>query len=116
MMRRKAKRIAAVVLAAAMMMSLAACGSADTSDTGESADIAAADEYENPTSENDGEPVYGGKATLYFMNLSTDYDPASPDFENYQFWYERLFEPDWTNTETNSSYLDESDIKIEYKF
>ena len=108
------KKYFALLLALAMCLSLlAGCGNTSSGETsnpvGSSIDQSP-DTSNGAVQTENSEPVYGGTATLYFMNLMTDYDPSAPDFENYMFWYERLFAPDWTITDDKYSYLDENNL------
>lgn len=100
------KRILSTLLAAALLVSLTACGNGQEepapSAPAPSQSVQTPVDSHPPESD---EPVYGGTAALYFMNLMNDYDPSAPDFENYQFWYERLFGPDWTIRGDKYSYL-----------
>lgn len=102
------KRFLSLLLIGAMTLGLAACGG-NTQSSGASADESS-NASGSATNTDTSEPTYGGTATLYFMNLMTDYDPSAPDFENYQFWYERLFGPDWTLTDDTYSYLNEDNL------
>ena len=61
----KAKKLLAILMALAMVISLAACGSSSSDDTSESADTASGD---TETAESDGEVVVGVYGTNYLVN------------------------------------------------
>lgn len=103
------KKTIALMLAAAMFVGLlAGCGSNGTPTGSSAPGVQNTGSVEPGTSDNPGDsaaandgPVYGGNVTMYFNNLQLNYDQAAVDFENYMFWYERLWAIDWTQTSNN---------------
>lgn len=96
------KKLVAILLALVMLFSLAACGNnaaTSSGSSGGSADQASGSQSEGTTEES-GEPVYGGSLTVTFPQLMSDYSQEAPDFATYTLWYEGLFGLDWSLTDT----------------
>lgn len=102
------KRLCAMLLAVAMMLSLAACGGGNTSESSapetgagtastETADGSAPAETGDtaPTVVDSGDPVYGGSATFLCTELNTVFDPALGESYTYDLWNETLWCMDW---------------------
>ena len=122
-MKIRTTKLVALVLALAMMLSLAACGgSAPASSAGQEApapeaeaaqasqaepaqpaasetESAAATQQEaepEPVIETIGQPVYGGSLTTSFASFYNDYDPAASDLRGYvSYFYDRLWTYAW---------------------
>ena len=85
------KRIFSALLAAAMVVSLAACGSTPASTGGSGA-----------TSGGDAAPASGGEVVVYSPNSDTEVNAVIPAFEaatgirvNYSPWAPATCWPDW---------------------
>lgn len=108
------KRLLALLLSCTIIFALAACNGNSGADTGStppptpsaSQPQSGAPNTPPPTQAPDGGPVYGGEATLFFTTISSDFDPAAPDFESYMLWYEHLFVLDWGKETTSNGFKD----------
>lgn len=113
------KKLTALLLALAMVLSLAACGSGASSSAAGSNETPSSstqsDEPATQPSETSGEPVYGGHATvLYGDQLLQYFDPAMGDNRTYALWLESLWAIDWganapdqaTSSYVNYKYMD----------
>ena len=95
------KKLAALILALCMLLSLAACGSSDAGNTTSSAGSATSQEgtgsdAAEPVVTNTSEPTYGGSMTmLYGDSLMQYFDPAMADNRTYGLWLESLWTIDW---------------------
>lgn len=106
---KKFRKALTALLAATMLLStLAACGGSNSSSTKSNAttDTGATDVSTASSTDSSGKPVYGGSASMYFKTISSDFDPAAPDFESYMLWYERLFVLDWSKTDSSNGFKD----------
>jgi peptide/nickel transport system substrate-binding protein len=111
------KKLVALVLALAMVLSLASCGSGSSSsgDTTEAAtdNTAAVAETGGDsaeavnTSSEDETPVSGGSMTVYCQEFYNNYDPSLADNRNYALWYERLWSPDWDSSREDYDWSSE---------
>ena len=120
------RKALALLLACVMIFALAACG-ANSAASDNSGASSADDQTANTTAnepapaDDDGaapavedsaeepataEPVYGGEATIFFTTISSDIDPAAPDFKSYMLWYEQLFVMDWGKEDTINGFKD----------
>ena len=93
------KRIVSILLAGAMVLSLAACGSSSATES--SGDVSADATAETAPDSlsgvvNDSEPTYGGSMTLYYQNFNEVFDPAMGENYTYSLWLESLWAPDWS--------------------
>lgn len=110
----KIKKALALLLSCAMLFALAACGGNPDANGTPNTDpnTTPTDSQSQGNGNADvppaaaGEPVYGGEATIYFKTITSDFDPAAPDFENYMLWYERLFALDWGKENTVNGFKD----------
>ncbi len=111
------KRILAAFLAAAMTLSLAACGGAGSTANEESGN-AQSTETESVALE-ETEPQYGGSATFYFTDFNNVFDPAMGEAYTYSLWLEYLWAPNWGlndpetfNFDINTFTVDTADGQI----
>lgn len=111
---KKARKVVALLLALAMVASLAACGSKQT-DTGSSGSgDATGDVTASNVSGNASEPQYGGDVTLYYPKFYDFWDPAMINEYQYSFWYESLFVIDWGLDDSSTYSFDASSTPAEY--
>ena len=94
------KRLIALLLTSATLLSLAACGSQQTNadPAGESTPPLSTESTpaDSTPLADSGEPVYGGSATiLYGDELLQYFDPAMGDNRTYALWLESLWAIDW---------------------
>ena len=125
------KRFLAAVLAVAMLLSLAACGSSssdddttettdtteETTETTESTETEeeAEDETEaEETSSDESEPVYGGTLTIQFDSFNTVFDPAMGEAYCYDLWYESLWCMDWSLDDPDTYDFSENVYTMDY--
>ena len=86
----KAKKLIALFLAMAMIVSLAACSSSSSDSTSSDASADSTDDTEEETTAS--EPVYGGSVTLYYTSdIDVNFDPTIGDNQGYNLWMETLF-------------------------
>ncbi|MCR5786054.1 MAG: ABC transporter substrate-binding protein [Eubacterium sp.] len=90
------KKVLSLILALAMVFSLAACGGS-TAETG-SGDAEEAAATEEVVATNDSEPAYGGEVTLYYPKFYNFFDPAMINEYQYSFWFETLWTIDLTKS------------------
>lgn len=102
-MKENMKRLAALILALAMVLSLAACGSSSSDDADDSEDSAASEESTEESAEeesedtDDGEPIYGGTLTTYYTEFYSEYDPSAYNNRSHiSFIYDMLWNIDWS--------------------
>ncbi len=128
-MKKNFLRLASLIMALAMILSLAACGgsTADTGSANEAAEAAAAPAVEEPVNNNpnatlgddgmtiiadDGSEVHpGGTLTTYWSEFYNEFDPSVNDNRNFvTFYTDMLWNVDWDGDRTdynfNTSYLD----------
>ncbi len=101
------KKFMSLFLAAAMTVSLAACGggsdnaSSGSGDAGGSqggsgdAQTSVTAQSASEVEGNTSEPQYGGEVTIYYPKFYDVFDPAMSNEYQYSFWYETLFTIDW---------------------
>ena len=100
------KKLAALILALCMVLSLAACGSSSgsgsassggtASSTGSASSGDGSGDAAEPVATNTSEPTYGGSMTmLYGDSLMQYFDPAMADNRTYGLWLESLWTIDW---------------------
>ena len=81
----KAKKLIALFLAMAMIVSLAACSSSSSDSTSSDASADSTDDTEEETTAS--EPVYGGSVTLYYTSdIDVNFDPTIGDNQGYNLW------------------------------
>jgi ABC-type transport system substrate-binding protein len=109
------KKLLALLLALAMVLALAACGSdsstttsagssATTGDDAATSSTSSGDVTDASLTNEDGDPVYGGKATVYYGDELIQYfDPAMGDNRTYSIWLENLFAYDWGANEPENA-------------
>jgi ABC-type transport system substrate-binding protein len=116
------KKFVSLLLAMAMILSLAACGGGNGSQSAESKPAESDSTETTPVQTDNGEaeettsvqtasgdPVYGGNATiLYGDELLQYFDPAMGDNRTYALWLESLWAIDWNEENAgvaNSMYV-----------
>lgn len=106
-----------LILAGAMILSLAACGStsesASTSGSASGSSDASADSSNGTVV--DSEPTYGGSLTMiYGDELLQYFDPAMGDNRTYALWLESLWTIDWGSNDPDSytsNYISYNDLQ-----
>ncbi|MCR5784494.1 MAG: ABC transporter substrate-binding protein [Eubacterium sp.] len=113
------KRILAAFLAAAMTLSLAACGGNAGEDAAASGEASSAEEAEQTAQLEETDPVYGGSATFYYSDFNNVFDPAMGEAYTYSLWLEYLWAPNWGlddpdtyNFDINTFTVDTADGQI----
>lgn len=110
------KKLTALVLALAMVLALASCGSDGSSTPSDGSGSGAAETGEtNGETGSDasvvdtasGDPVEGGSITVYWQEFYNNYDPSLADNRNYALWYERLWSPDWASSRQDYDWSSE---------
>jgi len=119
------KRLSAILLVVAMLLALAACGASTTEAPAADVPAAEAPAAEAPAAAGaeaaaesqaaltadagNGEPVYGGSATiLYGDSLLQYFEPSMGDNRTYALWLESLWAIDWSAEnagKNNSMYV-----------
>ncbi len=114
------KRFLAMLLALAMMLSLAACGSSSSDSTDSTASTETSTEATTEeggeaeaTVVSAGDAVSGGELTIYWQEFYNSYDPSLADNRNYALWFERLWSPDWDSSRSDYDWSSEY-ITMEY--
>ena len=110
------KKIVSLLLASAMVLSLAACGGGGGG-TGESQSPAATPAVPAATPEAtpvSGEPRYGGTATVYYPKFYNYFDPAMMDEYQFAFWYETLWVVDWGLNDPATYSFGPGEVPMEY--
>ncbi len=106
------KKLISLMMALAMVLSLAACGSSGSSST-ESTDTTTTESTEESSSTSaeatasSDEPVEGGELTIYWQEFYNSYDPSLADNRNYALWFERLWSPDWDSSREDYDWSSE---------
>ena len=91
------KKVVSLLLVAAMVLSLAACGgNADNGDVQTESGAATETADGNDTSAVTGEAVYGGTLNMTMQTLDLDTDPSCSQSYKWELWFERLFQIDVT--------------------
>ena len=108
------KKIVSLLLASAMMLSLAACGG-DGSTTStppvNETPPASTQPVAEPMSD---EPQYGGSATIYYPKFYNYFDPAMMDEYQFSFWYETLWIIDWGLNDPATYNFGPGQVPMEY--
>ena len=105
------KKILSLILALAMVFSLAACGGSTTTESSD-ASSDTAEEETTPVAANDSEPTYGGEVNLYYPKFYNYFDPAMMNEYQYSFWYETLWTIDMSKSSEYS--FDAASTPVEY--
>ena len=86
------KKIVSLLLASALILSLAACGGDNSATSTPPAEESSAPVTTQPVAEPvSDEPQYGGTATIYYPKFYNYFDPALMDEYQFSFWYETLW-------------------------
>lgn len=91
----KSKKVVSLLLSAAMLVSLTACGSSASSSTADASGSASGSATASTGIVNTSEPTYGGEAKIYYQNFNEVFDPAMGESYTYSLWLESLWAPDW---------------------
>lgn len=103
------KKLASLILASAMVLSLAACGGGSA--PASSAAPASASPAATQTS---SEPQYGGTATIYYPKFYNFFDPCMMDEYQFSFWYETLWVMDWGLNDPDTYNFGPGQVPMEY--
>lgn len=104
------KKLISLLLALAMLASLAACGSDPAANPPEnpgsvnSSDPAQPDSPAAPVSA--GGPVYGGSATYYVQDMKNYFAPEMDELHTYAMWFESLWAIDWSINDPSVAAFD----------
>lgn len=99
-MKKRNRKLVALLLALAMLLSMASCGTS----SGDSADSPANTSQPNAATQPDsndvsavtGTAVYGGSINISYQAMMINTDPSAGDSYKWQLWNERLFQIDLT--------------------
>lgn len=111
------KKIVSLLLAAAMMLSLAACGGDGTTSAPPSEDpgtTSAPPASTQPAEPVTDEPQYGGTATIYYPKFYNYFDPSMMDEYQFSFWYETLWVIDWGLNDPETYNFGPGQVPMEY--
>ena len=97
------KKLLCALLAGTLMLSLVACGGGNGTETPNAGNNPSSDVV---TPVDNGEPVYGGSATLYYSNFNQVFDPAMGEEYTYSLWLEYLWAPSWTLNDPDTYNFD----------
>ena len=108
-----------LVLVMAFSLCLTGCGTPaeeTASDTAEApaAETDTAEAAEPAAAPADGEPVYGGSATIYYQNFNQVFDPAMSESYTYSLWLEALWGPNWGLNDPDTYNFDANVLPLAY--
>lgn len=103
-MKKRNRRIVSLLLALALLLSLAACGARGDKPDGSPAPGGENTSQPNVTAQPDsndvssvtGDAVYGGSINMSYQSMQINTDPCAGDSYKWQLWNERLFQIDLT--------------------
>lgn len=109
------KKIVSLLLASALMLSLAACGGDNSATSTPPAEESSAPVTTQPVAEPvSDEPQYGGTATIYYPKFYNYFDPAMMDEYQFSFWYETLWIIDWGLNDPATYNFGPGEVPMEY--
>ena len=120
------KRTTALLLTLAMLLALCLAGCGGNASTTEPAAAPAVNEGEAAAAAHaaaapgdaqlvlQGEPVYGGSATIYYKNFNEVFDPAMAESYTYSLWLESLWGPDWGLNDPSQFNFDANVLPLKY--
>jgi peptide/nickel transport system substrate-binding protein len=111
------KKLLALGLSLAMVLSLAACGNSNSSNdsTGDNVQESSAPVETTTTPVTTGtEPVYGGEVTVYYPKFYNYFDPSMMDEYQFSFWYETLWVMDWGLNDADTYAFSVGSIPLNY--